>query len=391
MEVSTCPEDCLTKGCPAEEYKLEIVPDLTLAAALFSLNGVLSIYLSLGLNRKLITAALRCVVQLSVLGLVLNPTFEHPSWVPVILVIMILVAAIEVMSRPSYSYSGMYYHILLGVGGSTIVVVVFARYCVIRWEGSRWFEPKYLIPLVGMLLGNTISGVSLGLTTVLEELAAGGERVEVLLSMGANRLEATKGVIQRSLHVALVPMINQMSVVGIVSLPGMMTGQMLAGADPVQASYYQMAILFLIGTTTALGSIVCVLLAVCWSVDADHRLRSDRLHLRNRPAGIQVWAISQTMKAIERMRQFGKRVYVAGRGGIRRSWYSDAPSRSWAYNPINGEDMEELGDEGLGPVGSDIGSDDVFSNGTGQFFREHDGDGHGVKSDVVIVPDGGGK
>lgn len=377
----------------ADEYKLQIVPDLILAAALFSVNGVVSVYLSLGLNRKLLIAALRCIVQLAVLGHLLNPIFNHPSWVPLFLVIMLLVSAVEVMSRPSYSYSGMFYHILLGVGGSTIVVMVFTRYCVIRWEGSsNWFEPKYLIPIVGMLLGNTISGVSLGLTTVLEELAAGGERVEVLLSMGANRLEATKGVIQRSLHVALVPMINQMSVVGIVSIPGMMTGQMLAGADPVQASYYQMAILFLIGTTTALGSIVCVLLAVCWAVDADHRLRGDRLHLRNRPAGIEVWAISQTMKAIERMRQFGKRMYVAGRGGIRRSWYSDAPSRSWAYNPING-DNGEFGDTGLAPViaGSDIESDDVFSSGTGQFFRESgevDGHGGGPKSDGMSV-DGG--
>ena len=105
-----------------------------------------------------------------------------------------------------------------------------------------------------MLLGNTISGVSLGLTTVLEELSAGDvtclvnawrggtddmnapgrERVEWLLAVGATRIEATRNVVQRSLHVALIPMINQMSVVGIVSIPGMMTGEILAGVNPIQ-------------------------------------------------------------------------------------------------------------------------------------------------------------
>lgn len=77
---------------------------------------------------------------------------------------------------------------------------------------------------------------------------------------------------------------------------GMMTGQMFAGADPVQASYYQMAILFLIGTTTSLGSISTVLMAVFRAVDSNHRLRADRLHLRNRAAGIEVWAFAQAAK-----------------------------------------------------------------------------------------------
>lgn len=144
----------------------------------------------------------------------------------------------------------MYQHILFGIGGSCTVVLVFTCLLVIEWHKRyKWYEPQYLIPILGMLLGNTISGVSLGLTTVLEELSAGGfcisfsvcvkssigrERVEWLLAVGATRIEATKGVVQRSLHVALIPMINQMSVVGIVSIPGMMTGEILAGVTPVQ-------------------------------------------------------------------------------------------------------------------------------------------------------------
>lgn len=134
----------------------------------------------------------------------------------------------------------------------------------------------------------------------------------MFLAVGANRIEATKGVVQRSLYTALIPMINQMSVVGIVSIPGMMTGQILAGTPPLQVSdyfnddclnfckikagYYQMIILFLIGSTTAFSSICAILFAVCWIVDKDHRLRSERIHSRNRPAGVEVWAIAHTMK-----------------------------------------------------------------------------------------------
>jgi len=131
----------------------------------------------------------------------------------------------------------MYQHIVVGIGGSCGLVLIYAYIFVVAWrDGNKWYEPQYVIPIVGMFLGNTISGVSLGLTTVLEELASGSDSVECLLAVGATRLEATKAVVQRSLHVALIPMINQMSVVGIVSIPGMMTGQILAGVIPIQAN-----------------------------------------------------------------------------------------------------------------------------------------------------------
>lgn len=333
--------------------------NLMFAVGLFSLNGFLSVYLALGLNKKLGVAALRCMIQLALLGFLLRPVFKSGHWIWVLLfsTAMLFISSVEVMSRPSYSYTGMYQHILIGIGGSCTVVLVYTYLFVITWRSKyKWYEPQYLIPILGMLLGNTISGVSLGLTTVLEELSAGRERVEALLAVGATRMEATRGVVQRSLHVALIPMINQMSVVGIVSIPGMMTGEILAGVSPVQAARYQIAILFLIGSTTALSSVITVLLAICWVVDGDHRLRHERLNLRNRPAGVEVWIMAHTMKAIDRIRQFAKRLYVLGSGQMRTAWNDDAPAlRHWGlYGALSGETVQNTQRD-------DVLSDEVFA------------------------------
>lgn len=322
------------------------------AAGLFSLNGVLSVYLALGLNKKLGIAAVRCVVQLTLLAIILRPVFLSGHWVWVLLVscAMLLISSVEVMSRPSYSYAGMYQHILIGIGGSCSFVLVYTMFFVIQWKHkTHYYDPQYVIPILGMLLGNTISGVSLGLTTVLEELSAGRERVEWLLAVGATRFEATKGVVQRSLHVALIPMINQMSVVGIVSIPGMMTGELLAGVIPIQASRIQISILFLIGSTTALGSVITVLLAVCWIVDSEHRLRYERLNLRDRPAGVEVWAIAHTMKAIEKLRQFGVRLLWIGGQRTTTNWNQEAPTlRHWGlyHHPDAGPSTLGLDSDG---------------------------------------------
>eukprot|EP00210_Caulerpa_lentillifera_P005639 g5392.t1 len=271
---------------------------------------------------------------------------------------MLLISSVEVMSRPSYSYSGMYQHILIGIGGSCSFVLAYTMFLVITWRHTTHaWDPQYVIPILGMLLGNTISGVSLGLTTVLEELSAGRERVEWLLAVGATRFEATKGVVQRSLHVALIPMINQMSVVGIVSIPGMMTGELLAGVIPIQASRYQIAILFLIGSTTAMGSVITVLLAICWIVDGEHRLRYERLNRRDRPAGVEVWAIAHLMKAVEKIRQFGVRLLWIGGQRTQSTWNQEAPVlRHWGlYHQPNAE-PSNLGVESEGE------SEDLFGS-----------------------------
>ncbi|CAD7695220.1 unnamed protein product [Ostreobium quekettii] len=365
--------------------------NLLLAFGLYLTNCLISVYMSLGLNRTLIFAGIRCVIQLMVLGYILVPLFKTHHWyyIAAYVVFMLWVAAIEVMSRPSHSYAGMLSHIILAITACTSTVLIYGMLLVIQWgtveplgaSDLKWWAPQYFIPIAGMLLGNSLSGISLGLTTVLQELATGKDRVEVLLAVGATRFEATKGVVRQALNTALLPMVNQMSVVGIVSIPGMMTGQILAGSPPLQAAKYQIAILFMISTATALGSIIAVFLAVMYIVDSQHRLRSDRLRSRNRPPGIEVWAMVKAISAVESVRSFGRRMYNIRR----RNWYSQAPSlrnRNWMYVRAGTDNLDDNRFGAL--VGSgDLGSDDVFMGSVdGGLQMELEGEG------AVVVEDG---
>ena len=116
-----------------------------------------------------------------------------------------------------------------------------------------WYEPQYAIPILGMILGNTLTGVSLGIERMTEELTAGRGAVEMSLALGATRWEAAQGPARQAVRAGMIPTLNQMAVVGLVSLPGMMTGQVLAGQSPLQAVRYQIVIMFLIAAASALG------------------------------------------------------------------------------------------------------------------------------------------
>jgi putative ABC transport system permease protein len=128
-----------------------------------------------------------------------------------------------------------------------------------------------------MVLGNTLTGISLGLDRFMEGLVNQQSQIETLLTLGATRWEAAHGQVRDAIRVGMIPMINSMMVMGLVSLPGMMTGQILAGADPIDAVRYQIVIIFMIASSTALGTFGIVLLAFNALLNPSHQLRLDRL------------------------------------------------------------------------------------------------------------------
>ena len=140
-----------------------------------------------------------------------------------------------------------------------------------------WYDPQYFIPLLGMVLGNTLTGISLGLDRFMESLVNQRQKIETLLALGATRWEATHEEIKAAIRTGMIPMINSMMVMGIVSLPGMMTGQILAGANPLDAVRYQIIIIFAIASATALGTLGVVLLAWQSLLNSSHQLCLDRL------------------------------------------------------------------------------------------------------------------
>ena len=251
--------------------------DLVLAAALLVINAGLSIWLGLGLERKLLVAALRASVQLSLLGLVLAPIFawSHPAPTLLVGLTMIALAAREAVSRLKRRYrhvTSVSLLTLLIAGGGTALL---ATTVVLRID--HWWTPRYLVPLLGMILGNALTGVGLGLDRFLASLEEQRGRVEAMLALGATRWEAARPLVSEAIRTGLLPILNSMSVVGLVTIPGMMTGQILGGSDPGLAARYQLMILFLIAGATAMGTAGTVLASARLMFDEGHRLRLDRL------------------------------------------------------------------------------------------------------------------
>jgi putative ABC transport system permease protein len=253
--------------------------EVAIATALILINGLVSLAFGLGLEKSLAVAALRMVVQLSLIGVVLKVLFESgsPTATAATAGLMGLAAAYEVLSRQERPISGWRATLL---GGATpflagLVGTVFAMTLVMKPE--PWYAPRFLLPVLGMIVGNALSGVSLTLNTLTETVARERTALEARLALGETRFSALAAPLGKALRTGLMPILNAMAAAGVVSLPGMMTGQILSGIDPVEATKYQLVIMFLIAGSTALAVTASALGAVLLLTDDRHRLRLDRL------------------------------------------------------------------------------------------------------------------
>jgi putative ABC transport system permease protein len=259
--------------------------DLVLASLLLLVGGFASLYLRLGLERQLGIAALRMVVQLMIIGLILKALFAivSPLWTALAALFMVLMAGREVMARQERNFSGFWSY---GLGTSSLMlagtlVTVLALTTQVRPD--PWFDPRYAIPLLGMILGNTMNGISIGLDRLLTTAARERQAVEARLALGHDRMQAFAPLIRNACRSGLMHIVNSMSAAGVVSLPGMMTGQILAGIDPTEAVKYQILILFLIAGATGIGVLTAVIAAALRLTDNRHRLRLDRLSAGDSP------------------------------------------------------------------------------------------------------------
>jgi len=255
--------------------------DLTLAAGFVILAGIVSLALRLGLERRLALAAVRTVVQLLLVGYVLKFVFGQATWYAVLALtaVMITAASRAAIARASRTYPGAAPQAFLTLCITGLTTTLLVTQLVIGIE--PWYQPRYLIPLLGMVLGNGLTGISLCLDTLLESLAERRDRVEMELAHGATRWEAARIPLRDAVRRGMIPIINAMMVVGLVSLPGMMTGQILAGADPMDAVKYQIVIMFLISGATALGSIGVALLTYRRLFNERHQLRAELIQKRD--------------------------------------------------------------------------------------------------------------
>ena len=250
---------------------------LLLGSGLFLFSLLLSLLLRLQLIRTMGIAAVRMVVQLLLVGLVLDWIFsrQDPGIILLMAILMASVAAASAARRPKRRFPGIYWNCLVSILASSFLVTGLALTGIFHLE--TWFNPQYLIPLLGMVLGNTLNGISLALDRFLEDLQKQKDLVETRLCLGASAWEASHDLLRNALRTGLIPSINSMAVMGVVSLPGMMTGQILAGVSPGEAVRYQIVIAFMITTAATLGSVLVLMFSFRILFSSKHQLLLSRL------------------------------------------------------------------------------------------------------------------
>jgi putative ABC transport system permease protein len=233
--------------------------ELALASVFMLVAAALSVAMSLGLGRAIAIGAVRTYVQLLALGFALGWIFKHDSpWlVCAVLLIMILFAVQTLLARVKHAPRGLFAHSFFAIFLSGVTVTFAVTALVIHV--APWHKAQYVIPLAGMIIGNAMNAVSIALDRLFDDLRKRRDEVAMLLALGATPWEASLNSVRASVTAGMIPILNSMNAVGIVSIPGMMTGQLLSGADPSIAAGYQIVVMFMLSAATALGAMLAVL------------------------------------------------------------------------------------------------------------------------------------
>ncbi len=253
--------------------------DLATAALLVVASAALSVALSLGIQRPLLVAAARMVVQLVLVGLILRLVFASASVRVTGLVIAIMLAAAsrEVGARSTRRMLGLWQY---GIGALSITAATLPVACVALATALRpipWYDARHAVPLVGIILGTVMNSGSLTFNALFSAVSRERGALEARLALGATRGEALRPLLRQAVLAGVIPTINQMSAAGIITLPGIMTGQVLAGMDPLDAAKYQILLMFVLSSGGFLGSVIAAYGALHRLTDDRHRLRLDRL------------------------------------------------------------------------------------------------------------------
>lgn len=253
--------------------------DLAIAAILILVLALLSNRLGLGLGKRLLISGLRMTVQLMLIGLILRQLFaSYNVWLILMLAaVMILIAGREILTRQKIRLRGAYGY---GVGVTSMTISSFAIALfslLVIIEVEPWYTPQYAIPLIGMLLGNTMTGISLATDRLTTDIHAQRNLIEQRLYLGETWQCASEDIRKNAMRTGMIPIINAMAAAGVVSLPGTMTGQILGGSPPLEAVKYQILLLFLIAAGTGFGVVAAIWMTSRSLFDKRYRLCLEKL------------------------------------------------------------------------------------------------------------------
>lgn len=231
---------------------------LSLALMFVLIAGVTSVVYQLRLERDLLVGTLRTVAQLLVVGYLLQFVFdlENPLLILLLYLWMLFWAAQAVHGRVREANISIFGPTFMTMAVTFTLITVMVTKVVVQVE--PWYRPQYFIPLGGMIAGNAMNAIALALERLLKGLRQQRAEVELILSLGGNWQEAAVAIRRDAIRAGMIPSINALMTVGLVSLPGMMSGQILAGVDPSQAVRYQILVMLMLVGATALGTFLVV-------------------------------------------------------------------------------------------------------------------------------------
>jgi putative ABC transport system permease protein len=231
---------------------------LALSVILVILTGAVSAALRLGLLRSLLWGTVRTFGQLTLIGYVLNYVFALNNLLVLglLLLLMCYIAARTAVRRVTNVPPGTTLLAFGSLFASTFLVGVLVTQLIIVPE--PWYSARIVIPIFGLILGNSMNGIALAIDRMYAETRARRGEVEALLAFGATPWEAVRDCVREAVRAGMTPTINSLMVVGLVSLPGMMTGQILGGVDPQEAVRYQIVVMLMIAAAVAIGCLILV-------------------------------------------------------------------------------------------------------------------------------------
>lgn len=243
------------------------------ALGLIAIAIGLSATKKLGLEWPLAIAAGRTILQLFGVGFVLEVVFArpNPALVVAVLAVMLVIATRVAKSRIGNKIPQM----LPVVGGSLLLstALTLGYISILVIKPQTWYEPQYLIPFAGIILGNAMNGAAQAGERLTSTLNTARLEIETHLSLGATPKQAVANYRKEAIKAAMIPNLNTMMVVGVVTLPGTFTGQILGGASPFVAALYQMLILFMQALATLITTVL-VTQGICQQVfNSDAQLK----------------------------------------------------------------------------------------------------------------------
>ena len=255
-------------GDLGNSYNIDIW-GLLIALGMVAVAAIISELMHMGIGKTLMWSSCRALVQLCAMGFIIGYVIRSNSvWMVFALMAVMLVAAVQiVMSRARGIPKGLAGPIFLSLVITMLLMLALVTELIVR--PHPWYAPQLVVPLTGMLLGNTVTALS----RFYESMEERRDEVDMMLALGATPWESARPSIVSSIRLGLLPTTASLASSGIVTIPGMMAGQVIAGGDPLNAAKYQFVVLDAIAALTLLadGLIMAMVYRTCFTTDDQYR------------------------------------------------------------------------------------------------------------------------